>query len=116
MAPPPGAPSGSARRPRRAWWASLRPGDRFDRLEDALVGGAAAQVAVHAGDDLLAGGLGVPEQQSVGAHDHAGGAESALHAAALDEPFLERMELPAARQALDRGDRLPAHVAHRDLA
>src|ERR1700761_7422764 len=56
------------------------------RLHDVLVAGAAAQVARDRPADVFLGGVGVPAEQVLGRHHHAGGAEPALQAVLLLEP------------------------------
>ncbi len=61
----------------KSWFSTLiapplhRRRGRLHRLEDPHVRAAAAQVRVEFADDVGPGGLRVPEQQRVGAHDHA---------------------------------------------
>src|ERR671931_2547229 len=83
-----------------------RLGGRFvDGLDDVLVAGAAAEIALEPAPDVRIG-----EPVAVGAealdpgHDHARRAEAALDCVALPERLLERMQLAALRQALDRRD------------
>src|SRR5919197_2057209 len=76
-----------------------------DGLDDVLVAGAAADVALEPAPDL---GLGQPvavRADELGAgHDHPRRAEAALECVALPEGLLERMELAALRETLDRRD------------
>ena len=78
---------------------------RQHRAHDVVVAGAAAEVALEPEPDLALGRVGVLlEQRDRGEH-HARGAEAALQPMLLVERLLDRMQLPVARQALDRGDR-----------
>src|ERR671931_466844 len=88
--PPPGAgcpcPRGSLARPHRRAREAL--GGQAHGVEDLLVAGAAAQVAGQRLADLGVAGARAAPQQVVGGDDQAGGAESALHCAGLDERLL----------------------------
>ena len=70
----------------------------------------AAEVTVHALDDLGTRGMRSVQQQAVSVHDHAGGAVAALQGIVVDEGLLQRMQLAVRGQALDRGDVLARHV------
>ncbi len=74
------------------------------RLDDVVVAGATAQVALQPVADLLLGGVGVLGQQAGGGHDHPRGAVAALEAMVVPEGLLDRMELAVRGHALDRGD------------
>jgi len=65
----------------------------LDGVDDAGIGAAAADVAVHAGDDLGLSGIGRGVQQGGGAHDHTGGAVGALEGAGVEEGLLDGSEL-----------------------
>src|SRR5919109_1713592 len=88
------------------WVVMASPHRRLvDGLDDVLVAGAAADVALEPVPDL---GLGQPvavrtEELDAG-HDHPRRAEAALERVALPEGLLERMQLAVPRQALDRRD------------
>jgi hypothetical protein len=76
-----------------------------DALDDVVVAGAAAEVALHADPDLLLGGRRVLGEQVDGLHDHARCAEAALKAVALPERLLHGVEITVGvgvGQALDR--------------
>src|ERR671930_2438621 len=78
---------------------------RVDGLDDVLVAGAAAEVALEPAPDLLLGQpVAVRAQELDAGHDHPRRAEAALEGVALPERLLERMQLAALRQALDRRD------------
>ena len=85
----------------------------LDGLDDADVRPAAAQVAFHALDDLLPGGLGIAIQEAVGAEDHARRAESALEGIVLDEGLLKRMQVAVLGQSFDGDDLSSIGVSHR---
>src|ERR671925_612842 len=78
---------------------------RADGLDDVLVAGAAAEVALEPAPDLRLGEpVAVRAEELDAAHDHARRAEAALERVVLPEGLLERMELAALREALDRRD------------
>src|SRR5918996_3555417 len=79
-------------------------GGRLNRLDDVVVAGAAAQVALEPLADLGFGGRRVALHQVDRAHDHAGRAEAALQPVMLAERRLHRVQLAVLRQALDGGD------------
>src|SRR6185295_10391727 len=89
--------------PPRSWdHAPLAPVCRVeDRLQDALVARAAADVAAHVVLDLVGGGRRVLGQERDGGHDHPRRAEATLERAVLDEGLLDRMQRIALGQALD---------------
>ena len=74
--------------PRRAH--ALR--GELDGADDLDVAGAAAEVSLETGADLDLARLGRRLEEAGGGHDHPRGAESALGAALLQEPLLDRME------------------------
>src|ERR671925_84850 len=78
---------------------------RVDGLDDVLVAGAAAEVALEPAPDL---GIGEPvavraEELDAG-HDHPRRAEAALEGVTLPERLLQRMQLSVAREPFDRRD------------
>src|SRR5512139_3419093 len=87
-----------------------------DRLHDLHVPVAAAEVAVHPGDDLLVGGVGLLAQQCRCGEDHAAHAVPALHGALVEERLLYGVEGVPAGQALDGRDRLAGDGAQREQA
>src|SRR5574343_195264 len=82
-------------------------GGVLHRLDDVLVAGAAAQVAAHAHADFGFARVGVLLQEAVGAHEHAGGAETALQTMLLVEDLLDRVQHALVGEALD-GEHLTA--------
>src|SRR6185312_4395168 len=84
---------------------SLRPGHLGSRglhsADDALVAGAAAQVARKRDPDLVLAGSGVAVEQRLRRDQHARRAEAALHPALGEELALERVQLLVFGQALD---------------
>src|SRR5690242_14454922 len=81
-------------------------GRRADGADDVLVAGAAAEGALQAPPDVLVGELAVALPDQVDrVHDHPWSAEAALQAVMLPEGLLHGVQLPALRDALDRGDR-----------
>src|SRR5689334_1626299 len=79
----------------------------FDRLDDLLVPGAAAQVARDRFLDTLARRLRLVREQRLGGEQDPGRAIAALCGAEIGEGGLQRMQLRPARQALHRLDRAP---------
>src|ERR687888_802740 len=78
---------------------------RVDGLDDVLVAGAAAEVALEPAPDLRVGQpVAVRAEELDAGHDHPRRAEAALERVALPEGLLQRMELAALREALDRRD------------
>ena len=76
-----------------------------DRPDDVLVAGAPADLARDHLADLGFGRIRMVVKQPARGHQHAGRAETALQAVALDEPLLHRVKLAVLLQALDRPDR-----------
>src|ERR1700760_331099 len=77
----------------------------LDRLDDVVIAGAAADVAVERLADLLLARLRVVGEQLHRRHHHPGRAEAALQAVAFAKRRLHRMQLAVLGQALDRRDR-----------
>src|SRR5258707_7183716 len=76
-----------------------------DRLDDVLVAGAAADVALElVADGRLVENVAEPANHVDGRDDHAGRAEAALKTVVLVEGLLHRVELVAGSEALDGGD------------
>src|SRR5262249_21042642 len=106
-APIPVAPMASSRRVRfgvlllgrllrRRRAASHGAGAGRDRLDDVVIAGAAAQIAVElVADGLLVELVALAAHDVERRHDHAGGAEAALQPVILAEGFLHGMELVA---------------------
>src|SRR5580692_3996395 len=76
---------------------------------------AAADISRHAGPNFIARGVLVMRQQSLRAHQLAGGAVTALRAVMLDEGFLERVELSIFRQPF-HGENAASIHPNRELA
>jgi hypothetical protein len=115
-----GAPAGiSSRLAARARFTRRR----LHRIDDLLIAGAAAKIAgqriAHLG--IARHAAAAPPEQLVCRDEHAGRADSALRAAALDERALERREPPARFESfhgdefgpvrLDCGDEARVHAA-----
>src|SRR5665213_94669 len=86
-------------------------GAGFDRLDDVVIAGAAAEIALEPFADFRLGRLLVVLHQIERAHHHAGGAEAALQSVMLAEGRLHRMQLVALSDALD-GDDVGAVALH----
>jgi hypothetical protein len=79
-------------------------GGHPDRLYDALIGPAPANIALHGTLDLDIGRIGCFVQQRHSRENHARRAVAALHRVSLDEGILERMQLPIPFQSFDGRD------------
>src|ERR671930_2012899 len=78
---------------------------RVDGLDDVLVAGAAAEVALEPAPDLLVGQpVAVRAEELDAGHDHPRRAEAALERMALPEGLLQRMQLAVVGETLDRRD------------
>src|ERR1700757_2001356 len=84
MAPPRSAPPGAL-------------GGQQDAVDDALVAGAAADVAGQRLADLLLVGIRVGAEERRRLHDHPGRAETALEAVRVPHRLLQRAQLPTPR-------------------
>ena len=82
-------------------------GRLLDGCNDAEVGAAAADVAVHVMDDVFAAGVRSFLQQRHAGDDHAGSAIAALHGALFEEGVVERVV-----DAFDSGDLFAGGGAH----
>src|SRR5919199_2169568 len=111
----PTAPSSAAASPGSGPCAMLSPSSglgrsahgrrgALDRLDDVVVAGTAAQVALEPEADLLLAGRLAVLDQSDGRHDHSRGAVTTLQRMVLPEGLLHGMQLTIAGQALDRDD------------
>src|ERR1700682_5517651 len=80
------------------------PRGGLDGLDDVLVAGAPAKVALERLTDLLLARRGVLVQEADDRHDHPGRTEAALQSVLLVERLLNRMELTVSGETLDRGD------------
>ena len=88
-------------------------GGRGDRLDDVVIAGAAAEIALQPLADLFLGGIRIALHQIDRAHDHARRAEAALQRMVLAKRRLHRVQLAILGQALDRDD-LCAFGLHRE--
>src|SRR5262245_9323704 len=76
-------------------------GGVLDGLDDVVIAGAPAEVALEPVPDLTLARLRIALEQLRRRHDHARSAESALKPVLLPEPLLDRMELAIGGHALD---------------
>src|SRR5687767_285172 len=76
-------------------------GGRLDRLDDIVIAGAAAQIAIEPLPDLPLRGIRLALEQVDRAHDHARRAEAALQRMVLAKGRLHRVQLAVPGQALD---------------
>src|SRR6185503_2517289 len=76
------------------------------RLDNARVGAAAADVAIHQPRDVGLGGIRVGLEQADGRHHHARRAVAALEGLGVEERLLHRVQPLAVGQRFDRRDRL----------
>src|SRR2546428_8898964 len=74
----------------------------LDGLDDVLVAGAAAEVALERLPHLVLARRGILLEQGHGGEHHPRGAEAALQRVLLVEGLLDRVQLPVLREALDR--------------
>ena len=79
--------------------------------DDARIGAAPADVAIHEARDVLIGGIRVSAQQADRGHDHAGRAVAALERFGFEERFLHRVQPLAVGDGFDGRDRLPRSSA-----
>src|SRR5919108_2994124 len=77
---------------------------RLDGLDDVVVTGAAAQIALQPQPDLALGWVWIALQELLGRHDHARGAEAALQPVLIPERLLQRVKLRSLGQTFDRRD------------
>ncbi len=97
------------------WFVSLFA-NSFNCLDNAFMGRTPAQILVHGFDDLAPRHFRVLEQQTIGGHDHAGSAETALKCPIFSESSLQRMERSVLGQSLNGCNFLPAHLLNWKLA
>src|SRR5215831_2571961 len=95
--------------------ASALPRCALDGRDDAVIGAAAAEIAVHVCDDLGAARLRVEPEQFGGLHDLAGLAVAALRHLFGDPRLLQRVRR-VGRKALDGDDPLAVHGGRFGLA
>src|SRR5215210_746563 len=80
-------------------------GRLVDGVDDVLVPGAAAEVALEPAPDLVVGEpVAVRPEKLDAGHDHARRAEAALEGVPLPERLLERVQLAVRGETLDRRD------------
>lgn len=72
----------------------------LDRIDDLLVAGATAQIAVDRRLDLVTGGVDIGLEEGGADDEESWRAEAALAAAGLGEALLNRMQMMAIRQTL----------------
>ena len=82
-------------------------GSDFHCLDDMLVSGAAAKVAIDRFADFRLRWLAVLFQEWDQRHQHAWGAVTALRSMRFPEGFLERMKVLDGAQPLDRANLMP---------
>src|SRR5687767_4702622 len=87
-------------------------GRTMNRLADARIGSAAADVAGHRAVDIGVAGFGVLLEQRDGGHDLAGLAVTALGHVQLDPRLLHRVAA-IARQTFDRRNGFPGNAFRR---
>src|ERR1700734_230963 len=90
-------------------------GGPLDGAEDARIGAAAADIAVHVADDVVAARILIGRKQRRGLHDLPGLAIAALRHLQVEPGLLQRM-VAIGRQALDGGDAFARHHGDRRLA
>src|SRR5712691_1366690 len=83
-------------------------------VHDALVAGAAAQIARDGDAHLLLGRIGIVAQELEQSREHAGRAEAALQAVIVAERLLQRMQLLVARRDALDGEDVVAVRLHRE--
>src|SRR6185503_3017352 len=88
----------------------------LDRLDDVVVAGAAADVAVEALADVLLAGLRVVGEELHRRHHHPRRAETALETVTLAKRRLHRVQLAVSREAFDRRHLAPLHLCGEDRA
>src|SRR5688500_6067938 len=96
--------------------ARSSPGRLSNRVDDPRMRSAAADVAVHAADDLILGRVRLAREQRHRRHDHPSSAVTALHRVKLREGLLNRMQAPGRDQAFNLGDALSLNGAYRRYA
>src|SRR5579862_7842647 len=104
-----GAPSGRAAMSRALRRGCFGAG--FDRLDDVVVAGAAADIALKPSANLVLARVLVDAQQIDRAHHHAGRAEAALKRVVLAKRCLHRMQFLALRKTFDRHHARPVHLS-----
>src|ERR1700722_8671634 len=87
----------------------------LDSAEDARIGPAPADVAIHVANNVITARIFVAREQRRSLHDLAGLAVAALRHLQINPGFLQRM-IAVGRKAFDRGDILARHHRNRSLA
>jgi hypothetical protein len=77
----------------------------LDRIDNLLVAGATAEIAINRRLNLVTGGIDIGFEESGADDEESRRAEAALATAGLGEALLNRMQMMAIGQTLDRGDR-----------
>src|ERR1700722_1437407 len=90
-------------------------GGALDGAEDARIGAATADIAIHVANDVVTARILVRRKQRRGLHDLPGLAIAALRHLQIEPGLLQRM-VAIGRQALDGGDVLARHHRDRRLA
>src|ERR1700688_1716489 len=90
-------------------------GGALDGAEDARIGAATADIAVHMANDVVAARILVGRKQRRGLHDLAGLAIAALRHLQVEPGLLQRM-VAVWPQTIDGGDGLACHHGDRGLA
>ena len=93
-----------------------RAGRLLHGLDDVVVAGAAAEVALETLADLLLARVGVVLEDVARLHDHAGSAVAALEGVALVEGLLNRVELAILGEPLDRRHLVAVRLDGEDVA
>src|SRR5215510_114017 len=76
--------------------------DILDRLENLDISTAAADIAIEVAPNVFSGGLGMCLQERCAGQQHPRSAEATLGRAAVDEGFLEGIQVASRRQTFDR--------------
>src|SRR5271168_193447 len=82
-------------------------------FDDVLVSGATAEISGNSPANLLFAGIRIRLEQSIGRHQHAWSAITALQAMLFFETFLQRMKLAVLYQAFN-GQQFAAVGLHRE--
>jgi hypothetical protein len=92
------------------------PGSHANRLNDAGISPAPADIALHGAPDFGLGRVRLFMQQTGSGHDHAGSAVSALQGIGFDKGSLQRVQMPIALHAFDGSDLFALRELHRRTA
>ena len=97
--------------------ADILPGRRHDRLDDVVIPGATADVALKVVANLMFAGLRIFRQKRCCRHHHARRAKAALQPVMILKRLLDHPKRPVRiRHTLDRADIRPSHVLRKDRA